>query len=121
MMFICWGIGHVTNRVFHTDAGYSDAVRALQRARVTVFSIDAASGHDLQGGLQAIASDTGGFYATSFPFAAITMHRLHHTLAGHYEIEVRRMPSRQHGDHSITVTVASPQRLYVMARRTFSD
>jgi VWFA-related protein len=122
MIFICWGLGHVTNNVASDDYGYELAVLALQQARVTVFSIDMMAGHGLSFGLQNIAADTGGFYATSAQSPAIAIRRLHHTLGGHYEIEVRRPPSsKQHVFHSVVVEVPTQRHTTVMGRRFFAD
>jgi VWFA-related protein len=121
MIFICWGLGHVNNDVAFNDYGYEHAVLALQHARVTVFSIDVMGGHNLAYGLNNIAGDTGGFYATSTRFPAIAMHRLHHTLGGHYEIEVIKPPSNQRGFHKIAVDVPTQHHATILARDVFGD
>jgi VWFA-related protein len=121
MIFLCWGLGHVRERIHTNDYGYEFAVIALQRARVTVFSIDMVAGHDLAVGLQNIASDTGGFYATSASFPAIAIRRLHHTLAGHYEIEIRKPPLKNEVFHRVSVEVPMQRRARILARRYFSE
>jgi VWFA-related protein len=121
MIFFCWGLGHARERIHSNDYGYEYAVIALQRARVTVFSIDMLAGHDLAPGLQNIAADTGGFYATSASFPAIAIRRLHHTLGGHYEIEIRKPPLKAEVFHRIAVEVPAQRRARVLARRYFTD
>ncbi|HEX7681786.1 MAG TPA: VWA domain-containing protein [Thermoanaerobaculia bacterium] len=121
MIFICWGLGHVSNDVAFNDYGYENALLALQRARVTVFSIDMVGGHDLAYGLANIAGDTGGFYATSTRFPAIAIHRLHHTLGGHYEIEVIKPQLKQRGFHQIAVDVPTQRHVTILARNVFGD
>ena len=121
MIFIGWGLGHVSNSVAFNDYGYENAVLALQHARVTVFSIDAMGGHQLAYGLNTIARDTGGFYASSARFPAIAIHRLHHTLGGHYEIEVIKPQLKQHGFHQIAVDVPTQHRVTILARNVFAD
>jgi VWFA-related protein len=121
MIFLCWGLGRARERIHTNDYGYEYAVIALQRARVTVFSIDMLAGHDLAAGLQNIAADTGGFYATSASFPAIAIRRLHHTLGGHYEIEIRKPPLKAEVFHQVTVQVPTQRRAHVLARRYFTD
>jgi VWFA-related protein len=77
MIFFCWGLGHITNAIHKNDYGYEYAVIALQRARVTVFSIDMAANHSLEIGLRNVAADTGGSTrrrrpSPLSPFAACT-------------------------------------------------
>ena len=49
------------------EEGYTEARRALTAARATVFSLDmtVADTHSVAYGLQRIAEETGGFYASS--------------------------------------------------------
>lgn len=121
MIFFCWGIGHVTNGVVGNDFGYEEAVLALQRARVTVFSIDQNGGHQLAFGLNTIAHDTGGFYASSTSFPAIAMRRLQHTLGGHYEIVLRKVPAAQHRFHQVDFSVPSRRDAQILARRVYFE
>jgi len=121
MIFICWGLGHVSNNMVLNDYGYENAILALQRARVTVFSIDEGGGHQLAIGLHEIAADTGGFCITSQSFPAIGIRRLHHTLGGHYEIEVRKPELKKHEFHRIGVEVLAKKGVKVMARRVFAE
>jgi len=120
MIFIGWGLGHVSNSMVLNDYGYENAVLALQRARVTVFSVDMGAGQ-LAFGLRTIAADTGGFYVNSGSFPAIGIRRLHHTLGGHYEIELRKPPLKKHEFHRIGVAVIAKQGVKVMARRVFGE
>jgi VWFA-related protein len=121
MIFFCWGLGHIANGIAANDYGYEFAVIALQRAHVTVFSIDMMGSHGLAFGLQNIAADTGGFYATSASFPAIAIRRLHHTLGGHYEIEIRKPPLKAEVFHRIAIDVPTQRRARVLARRYFTD
>jgi VWFA-related protein len=121
MIFICWGLGHVTNHIVSNDYGYEPAVLALQRARVTVFSIDMMAGHSLVFGLQSIAVDTGGFYATSVVFPAIAIRRLHHTLGGHYEVTLLKPLMKARGFHLVDVGVPAKPHVRILARRVFAD
>jgi VWFA-related protein len=95
---------------------------ALESARVTVFSLDItqADGHDLAVGLDQVAGDTGGFYASTYNFPSIAMDRLEKTLAGHYELEVRKVPSKTRGVHAIDVTVTK-RGATVLARKSYVD
>src|SRR5262245_21098836 len=88
-----WGLGHyVHGSGVYMDWKYGPARYVLEQARVSVFSMDftQADAHSLAVGLGKAAEDTGGFYASTFRFPTQALERLQHTLAGHYELEVRK-------------------------------
>ena len=89
---------------------------------VTVFSLDTtdADYHDLEFGLGRAAKDTGGFYAKTHVFPQIAIDRLERTLAGHYELEVRKPAGIGSGAHTIEVRVRR-KGTYVMARTSYVD
>ena len=99
--------------------GYDDASAALQRARVSVFALNVtrADYNSLQAGLQTVAAETGGLYASTFRFPAIAIERVSHALAGHYVLFVEK-PDLRAGTHRIEVRLAS-RRGTVLARRTY--
>jgi VWFA-related protein len=105
------------------DPKYGAARYVLERARVSVFSIDftQADGHSLAAGLGKAAADTGGFYASTFRFPAQAIDRLQRTLSGHYELEVRKPETKVHGYHEIEVDVPSRRMANVMARTSYVD
>src|SRR5205085_748384 len=103
-------------------AVYGAARQALESARVSVFSLDftQADYHSLEVGLGKVSADTGGFYAKTFHFPDIAIERLTKTLAGHYELEVRKPDTRARGLHTIEVQV-DRRGAEVMARSTYVD
>lgn len=119
-----WGLGRWTPGVgVFMEPKYAGARYALERARVSVFSIDftQADGHTLSAGLNKAAEDTGGFYASTFRFPQLALDRLQRTLSGHYELEVRKPETKVRGAHSIEVTVPKRRNANVMARTSYVD
>ena len=117
-----WGLGYLVHGVVMMGPDYNAARRALESARVACFSLDfsEADGHDLAAGLVTAAADTGGFYASTFRFPQMAMDRLKKTLAGHYELEVRKPETKVVGVHTIEVSVTVKNAL-VMARTSYVD
>jgi hypothetical protein len=72
-------------------------------------------------GLEKVAEDTGGFYASTHNFPHLAAQRLQKTLAGHYELEVRKPQTSVRGTHLIEVDVVGHRNAYVLARSTFID
>ena len=103
MILLGWGLGHKVGPTVVMDHKYPIARRALEQSRVTVFSLDTtdADYHDLEFGLGRAAKDTGGFYAKTHVFPQIAIDRLERTLAGHYELEVRKPDGLRRGTHTI--------------------
>lgn len=122
MILFGWGLGQLSRGQVLMDAKYPIARRALEQARVTVFSLDTtdADYHDLEFGLNKAAKDTGGFYAKTHIFPQIAIDRLQRTLTGHYELEVRRPAGLRPGTHEIEVRVKR-RGAHVMARSSFVD
>ncbi len=118
-----WGLGRLTPSGVMMESKYVPARQALEAARVSVFSIDftQADYHSLEAGLGQVAGDTGGFYAKTYHFPKIAVDRLQKTLAGHYELEVRKPDTTVRGTHTIEVDVPSQRRALVMARSTYAD
>jgi VWFA-related protein len=123
IIFFSWGLGRLTPMGVRMEAKYVPARQALESARASVFSIDftQADCHSLEVGLGKVADDTGGFYAKTFHFPKIAVERLQKTLAGHYELEVRKPDTKVRGTHSIEVDVPSQRRATVLARSTYVD
>lgn len=122
MILFGWGLGKLVGGRVTMDSKYPIARRALEQARVTVFSLDTtdADYHDLEVGLGKAAKDTGGFYAKTHIFPQIAVDRLQRTLTGHYELEVRRPEGLKLGTHEIDVRVKR-RGTHVMARSSFMD
>ena len=118
-----WGLGRLTPTGVRMEPKYVPARQALESARASVFSIDftQADSHSLEVGLGQVAGDTGGFYAKTFRFPKIAVDRLQKTLAGHYELEVRKPDTKVRGTHTIEVEVPSQRRASVLSRTTYVD
>jgi len=124
MILFGWGLGRFVYGVgVFMEPKYAGARYALERARVSVFSIDftRADAHSLSAGLNKAAEDTGGFYASTFRFPHLALERLQRTLAGHYELEVRKPETKVKGAHTIEVDVPKRRSANVMARTGYVD
>jgi VWFA-related protein len=117
-----WGLGRLSGGQIWMLPAYGPARRALEAARVSVFSLDftQADYHSLEVGLGKVSGDTGGFYAKTFRFPQIAIDRLAKTLEGHYELEVRRPDLKSRGVHSIEVDV-DRRGAEILARSTYVD
>jgi VWFA-related protein len=117
-----WGLGYLVNGRVHMGPDYEAAKRTLESGRVACFSLDItqADGHDLAAGLATASADTGGFYASTYNFPQMAMDRLQKTLAGHYELEVRKPETKVVGVHTIAVDT-TVKNAVVMARTSYVD
>ncbi|HVS33295.1 MAG TPA: VWA domain-containing protein [Thermoanaerobaculia bacterium] len=122
MVLFGWGLGQLSGGRVVMTPKYQIARHAMESARVTVFALDmtVADYHDLELGLGQAAADTGGFYAKTHIFPRVALNRLQKTLAGHYELEVRKPPTDRRGTHTIDVRVKR-RGTYVMARTSYVD
>ena len=84
--------------------GWDEANAALQRARVSVFTLNVtqANYNSLQAGLQTVSAETGGIYASTYEFPRLAIRRVGQALAGHYVLFVEK-PNLDRGIHSIQV------------------
>lgn len=122
LILIGYGLGRFTSSGVVMGKDYLVARRALEQARVSVFSLDISDAdyHSLEVGLGAVSADTGGFYAKTHQFPQLAVDRLQRTLSGHYELEVRKPDLKTVGLHEIEVDV--PRRgARVMARTSYLD
>lgn len=99
---------------------YKKTLRSLTEARVTVFSLDItkADTHTLAGGMQAIASETGGFYAHSLDFPEKPMRFVSGALNGHYVLFVE--PPVDTRDRTIVVSARADRPLSVYATSAYA-
>jgi len=118
-----WGLGRFGSDGVKMTRHYEAARRTLDAARATIFAIDIpnASYHSLQVGLQQAAADTGGLYVKAYPFPALAVDLLQRTLAGHYEIELRRPDDLKVGMHALNVRVKRRNNAYILAPATYTD
>ena len=101
--------------------GYEEASAALQRARVAVFTVNVTQGNynPLQAGLQTVAADTGGMYASAYEFPARAVERVSQALEGYYVLFVEK-PDLEQGEHGIEVRVAG-RKGTVIARSKYVE
>ncbi len=111
VVFLGWGLGRFTASGVQMLPEYDDALRALDAARASVFTIDVtqADYHSLEVGLQQVAEDTGGTYAKSYVFPGVAVDVLQATLSGHYVLYFRR-PEGADGPQSVRVELRDPRR-----------
>ena len=122
LMLMGWGLGEMTTAGVSMKWRYKFARRALDAARVTIFALDTtfADYHSLEAGLGKAAEDTGGFYAKTHIFPKLALERLRRTLAGHYELELRRPDALKPGTHELIVRVKR-RGVYVLAPSSWMD
>ena len=122
ILLLGWGLGHLSAGFVKMSRNYGDAREALDASRSTIFALDTtdADYHDLEIGLQAAAEDTGGFYAKTHIFPQLAVDRLHRTLSGHYELELRRPHDLDPGTHDLRVRVKR-RFVTVLAPTTYMD
>jgi VWFA-related protein len=98
---------------------YWKAWRALTAARVSVFSLDItnADTHSLASGMQILAADTGGFYASSLDFPERPMRLVAGALNGHYVLFVE--PPSAPAERTISVAVSATRRAYVYSTSSY--
>jgi VWFA-related protein len=101
--------------------GYDEASAALQRARVAVFTLNVtqANFNSLQAGLQTVAAETGGVYASTYEFPTLAIQRVSHALEGHYVLFVEK-PELRDGVHRIEVRLTE-HRGTVIARSSYVE
>ncbi|HEX8170225.1 MAG TPA: hypothetical protein VF824_06775 [Thermoanaerobaculia bacterium] len=122
LLLLGWGLGQLSAVGVTMKQEYLAARRALDAARVSVFALDTTNAdyHDLELGLDRAARDTGGFYAKTHVLPRIAISRLQRTLAGHYELELRRPNALRPGTHDMSVRV-SRRGAVVLAPATYVD
>jgi len=86
LVMLGYGLGRYGADGVKMTADYAPAVRALGKARATVFALDVtqADYHSLEVGLQSVAEATGGTYAKTFVLPGLATAALARTLGGFY-------------------------------------
>ncbi len=104
MLFFCWGLGRLVGGAVQMGRGYGSALRALRAARIAVFSLDVAQAdyHTLEGPLERVAWDTGGFYRKTHHSTIFAVDSVMDAISGHYEITFKR-PELALGAHALRV------------------
>lgn len=101
--------------------GYEEASAALQRARVSVFTLNVtqADFNSLQAGLQTVSAETGGMYASTYMFPSRAIQRVGQALAGYYVLFVEKPEEMARGTHQIEVRLTK-RKGTVVARSAWS-
>jgi VWFA-related protein len=116
-----WGMGELGLTGARTTYEYPAALEALNRAGVSVFTLDITDTeyHSLEVGLREVADDTGGTFERTNLFAGTALRRLEAALSGHYVLSFER-PDLPRGEHRIRLDLAG-RRGTVLARTSYTD
>ncbi|MEO8190608.1 MAG: VWA domain-containing protein [Acidobacteriota bacterium] len=124
MLFFGWGlqtIGGMSGANPRDRIDYAEALPALARARITIFSLDVtdADHHSLEKTLSHIADLTGGTYSKTHIFPDAAMERVRRAIAGRYVL-VFKKPDGGRGVHAVAVRLVG-RKGTVMARGYYED
>jgi len=105
IVFFGWGF-----RVDRSPREHREHLRALaaiEKARVTVFTLDVtlADWHTLEEEMKAVSEETGGTYESLFLFPSAAVRRLAQRLAGRYVLVCVR-PELPRGVHRVSVSLS---------------
>ncbi len=122
LLLLGWGLGRFSRGSVWMTSEYTLARQALDASRTSIFALDTtrAAYHSLEHGLVRAAEDTGGFYSKTHEFPQLAVDRLKRTLAGHYELELRRPADLEPGTHPLRVRVKRRGAI-VLAPTTYMD
>ncbi|HEX3127668.1 MAG TPA: hypothetical protein VH394_10080 [Thermoanaerobaculia bacterium] len=90
VVFLGWGMGTFSSMGVQMKPAFAPAVRALRRARASVFVLDVTSAdhHSLEVGLEAVASATGGTYSKTNLLPGLATDFLAKAISGHYIVTI---------------------------------
>jgi VWFA-related protein len=90
VVFLGWGLGRFGYTGVQMTPAFAPAVRALRRARASVFVLDVTSAghHSLEVGLEAVAHATGGTYAKTNVLAPLATGFLAQAISGYYVLTI---------------------------------
>lgn len=90
IVFLGWGMGSFSSMGVQMRPSFAPAVRALRRARASVFVLDVTSAghHSLEVGLEAVAQATGGTYSKTNVLAGVATDFLAKAISGHYIVTI---------------------------------
>jgi VWFA-related protein len=123
LLFFGWGIGDF-DPYFGAILGhtYGAALRALLDSHTAVFSLDVttADSHSLEGTLEALAGDTGGFYVKTHRLPRLAMDKVANAIAGYYLLTFRTPEGLPRGGHRLSVRIGR-RDVSVLARSGYRD
>jgi len=123
LLFFGWGIGNFDPTMgLILDHNYGPARAALVRSHTSVFVLDVTSAdfHSMEGGLEAIAGDTGGMYLKTHIFPKFAMNKVARAISGYYLLSFAR-PQLRRGRHEMAIRVAGHAQASVLARPNYVD
>jgi VWFA-related protein len=90
IVFLGWGMGSFSHLGVQMRPSFGPAVRALRRARASVFVLDVTSAghHSLEVGLEAVAAATGGTYSKTNILPGLATDFLAKAITGHYIVTI---------------------------------
>lgn len=123
LLFFGWGLGNFDPVMgLILDHNYGQALGWLQRSHTAVFALDVTSAdfHSLEGGLEAVAGDTGGLYVKTHVFPQLAMEKVARAISGYYLLTFARPPLRR-GRHAMAIRVKGHPQAAVLARPDYAD
>jgi len=104
---VYFGWGFRVDRSPREQREHLRALAAIEKARVTVFTLDVtlADGHTLEEEMKAVSEETGGTYESLFLFPSGAVRRLTQRLAGRYVLVCVR-PEMPRGVHRVSVDLS---------------
>jgi VWFA-related protein len=123
LLYFGWGLGNFDSMMgLILDHNYARARAALVRSHTSVFVLDVTTAdfHSMQGGLEAIADDTGGFYVKTHVFPQLAMQKVARAISGYYLLTFERPPIRR-GRHEMSIRLAGRRKISVLARPDYED
>ena len=123
LLYFGWGLGNFDSMMgLILDHNYGLARAALLRSHTSVFVLDVTTAdfHSMEGGLEAIAGDTGGLYVKTHVFPGFAMQKVARAISGEYLLSFVRPPLRR-GWHDMSIRVPGHRQATVLARPDYSD
>jgi len=123
LLFFGWGLGNFDSMMgLILDHNYGLARAALLGSHTSVFVLDVTTAdfHSMEGGLEAIAGDTGGLYVKTHVFPRFAMQKVARAISGEYVLSFVRPPLRR-GWHDMSIRVPGRRQATILARPDYSD
>lgn len=123
LLYFGWGLGNFDSVMgLILDHNYARARAALVGSHTSVFVLDVTTAdfHSMQGGLEAIAGDTGGFYVKTHVFPKLAMQKVARAISGYYLLTFER-PRLPRGRHAMSIRLTGRPRISVLARPDYQD
>jgi len=123
LLYFGWGLGNFDSVMgLILDHNFTRALSALVGSHTSVFVLDVttADSHSMQGGLESIADETGGFYVKTHVFPKLAMDKVSRAISGYYLLTFER-PRLRRGRHSMSIHLLGRPKISVLARPDYED